>query len=166
MQEEMFDVVNADDEVLRVANRRDVHDNAWLHRAAHVLVYDESGRLLVQRRGFNKECSPGLWDTSAGGHVASGEDYEAAANRELEEELGIRSTSPVKFLFKLPADEYTGQEFVAVFSASTNEIPVLQISELAAARWITVDELKTWITRDRSQFTTVFLKICSEIGLI
>ena len=67
MHDEIFDVVNFDDEVIRSANRREVHENRWLHRASHVLVYDEAGRLLVQLRASTKECSPGLWDTSAGG---------------------------------------------------------------------------------------------------
>ena len=166
MTEELFDVVDAKDEVIRVADRREVHDNKLFHRSAHILLYDDAGRLLVQRRGFNKECSPGLWDTSAGGHLSSGEDYETAAVRELAEELGVQSKHPIEFLFKLPADKNTGQEFVGVFSAATDEVPILQVSEVAAARWLEIDELKAWIKRDRSQFTTVFLKICSEVGLI
>ena len=166
MQEEMFDVVDANDELIRVADRREVHDNGLFHRAAHVLVYDEAERLLVQLRSFDKESSPGLWDTSAGGHVSSGEDYAAAAIRELREELGLESIAPLKPLFKLAATDNTGNEFVSVYSTTTNEVPVLQVEEVAAARWVTIEELKTWIKRDRSQFTTVFLKICAEIGLI
>ena len=166
MAEELFDVVDVNDEVIRVAGRREVHDNKLFHRSAHVLVYDEAGRLLVQRRGFNKECSPGLWDTSAGGHVSSGEDYKTAAERELTEELGLKSRRPIEYLLKMPADRNTGQEFVGVFSAVTDEVPVLQVSEVAAARWLEIGELKAWIKRDRSQFTTVFLKICTEVGLI
>lgn len=166
MKEEIFDVVDQNDEVISTAVRAEVHQNKLMHRAVHILVYDHQERVLVQQRGFDKDCSPGLWDTSAGGHVDSGEDYDSAAIREMAEELGVVSDSGLKYLFKLPASAQTGLEFVQVYEAFISAVPVLQASELAAARWVSKPELKAWITRDRSQFTKVFLKICTEIGLI
>ena len=166
MQEEIFDVVDENDEVIRAAGRKEVHVERLMHRAVHILVFDEQGRLLVQLRGFNKDCSPGLLDTSAGGHVSSGETYGQAAVRELQEELGICGADELEFLAKLPASEATGQEFVSIYKTTTSEIPILQQSELAAAVWVSLERLKAWIKRDRSQFTTVFLKICEEQGLI
>ncbi|MGR8950748.1 MAG: NUDIX hydrolase, partial [Gammaproteobacteria bacterium] len=163
---EIFDVVNENDEVIGSADRREVHDRGLMHRAVHILVFDDSGRLLVQRRSFDKDCSPGLWDTSAGGHVECGEAYARAAVRELSEELGLRNPSALQFLLKLPAHEATAQEFVSVYKTTTAEIPILQESEVAAAKWVTIEELDIWIKRDRSQFTTAFLKICEEIGLM
>jgi len=166
MKQEIFDVVDENDDVVDTAGRSEVHHKALMHRAVHIIVYDHKKRILVQQRGFNKDCSPGLWDTSAGGHVDSGENYDDAANRELQEELGIVSEQSLKYLFKLPANEITGREFVQVYEAHTSSVPILQASELVAARWVSISELKAWIKRDRSQFTQVFLKICEEIGLI
>ena len=71
------------------APRSVVHARGLRHRAAHILAFDAGGRLYLQRRAFTKECSPGRWDTSAAGHLASGEDYATAARRELAEELGV-----------------------------------------------------------------------------
>ncbi|MEM7468412.1 MAG: NUDIX domain-containing protein [Pseudomonadota bacterium] len=166
MVEEIFDVVDAQDNVQGAFGRQEVHAKGLFHRAVHILVRGEDGRILVQRRGFNKDCSPGLWDTSAGGHVASGEEYQSAASRELLEELGINCGGQLEFLFKLPAGVATGQEFVCVYQGVTAEVPYLQESEVAAARWVSREELNAWIKRDRSQFTPVFLKICEEVGLI
>ena len=36
---------------------------------------------------MSKDSSPGLWDSSASGHLDCGEDYDACAVRELREEL-------------------------------------------------------------------------------
>lgn len=166
MKEEMFDVVNNVDEVIATATRSEVHLGNLYHRAVHVVIYDDIGRVLVQKRSLTKDCSPGLWDTSAGGHVASGEDYDSAAIRELKEELGLESDLPLKFLCKLDANELTGHEFVGVYEGKTTQVPILQASELVAARWVSIDELNRWIARDSSQFTKVFLKICQEVGLI
>jgi len=55
------------------------------HRCVAVFVLDGQGGLYVQesKLGGNR------LDHSVGGHVDSGEDYETAAYREMEEELGI-----------------------------------------------------------------------------
>ncbi len=58
--EELFDVVDQHDCVVDTRPRSDVHRDALMHRAAHVLVYDAEGRLYLQRRAFTKECSPRL----------------------------------------------------------------------------------------------------------
>lgn len=39
---------------------------------------------------MQKDSFPGCYDISSAGHVASGEDFETAAVREIQEELGIR----------------------------------------------------------------------------
>ena len=38
--------------------------------------------MFVQQRSQRKDRQPGLWDSSASGHVERGEDYDAAAVRE------------------------------------------------------------------------------------
>jgi ADP-ribose pyrophosphatase YjhB (NUDIX family) len=58
------------------------------HRAVHVLVFDGTGRLFLQKRSARKDTAPGLWDTSVGGHMQPGEQPEQAAQREFSEELG------------------------------------------------------------------------------
>jgi len=52
------------------------------------MVFDSSGRVLLQRRSHAKDLFPGYYCASASGHVASGEDYAETAMRETEEELG------------------------------------------------------------------------------
>jgi isopentenyldiphosphate isomerase len=55
----------------------------------HVLVRHSKGALFLQKRASTKRVQPGKWDSSVGGHLLPGESYEAAAKRELQEELGI-----------------------------------------------------------------------------
>lgn len=87
----MLDVLTADGIASgRVKEKRAVHRDGDLHRAAHVWVVAADGRLLLQRRALAKESWPGLWDISVAGHVSAGEIPIEAAIREAEEELGIR----------------------------------------------------------------------------
>ena len=89
MNEEIFDVVNERDEVIGQATRQEVHRLGLLHRAVHVLVFNSSGQVFLQKRSLKKDRQPGVWDSSASGHVDRGEDYDACAARELREEIGL-----------------------------------------------------------------------------
>src|ERR1051326_1260053 len=115
MAEEIFDVVNERDEVIGQRPRSEIHRLKLNHRAVHILVFNSRGELFLQKRSRQKDCFPGAWDSSASGHLASGEDYDACAVRELREEIGLELFAPLERLFKVDARPETGQEFVWVY---------------------------------------------------
>ena len=81
---ELFEIVDDNDLVIGTAPRRECHGNpALVHRAAHVLVFNRAGQLLLQKRSASKDIQPGKWDTSVGGHLDPGENYLTAAVREM-----------------------------------------------------------------------------------
>ena len=84
-----------------------VHRDGDLHGASHVFLARLRGgraELLLQKRSAQKDSFPGLYDISAAGHP--GEDFAAAARRELAEELGVTGEEP-EFLFA-QRNEYHG----------------------------------------------------------
>src|SRR5262252_72609 len=115
MDEEIFDVVNERDEVIGRETRSKVHRLGLKHRAVHVLVFNGRGQIFLQKRSMKKDRQPGLWDSSASGHLNAGEDYDACAVRELGEELGLKISAPPERLFKLNASAETDQEHVWVY---------------------------------------------------
>ena len=94
MSEELFDIVDDNGNIIGTAPRSKCHgDPSLIHRTAHVFVFHPDGRqVLLQLRRKDKDIQPGKWDTSVGGHLDHGEDYETAARRELREELGFTGT--------------------------------------------------------------------------
>ncbi|HEX3989392.1 MAG TPA: NUDIX domain-containing protein, partial [Verrucomicrobiae bacterium] len=112
MSEEIFDIVNDQDEVIGRLPRSKVHRDGLKHRATHILVFNSRGDVFLQKRSWKKDNSPGVWDSSASGHVDSGEEYDACAVRELREELGLAVSAPPQRLFKVAACPETGREFV------------------------------------------------------
>ena len=82
MNEEIFDVVNERDEVIDRQPRNEVHRLGLKHRATHVLVFNSRGEVFLQKRSKEKDRQPGVWDSSASGHLDSGEDYDTCAARE------------------------------------------------------------------------------------
>jgi isopentenyldiphosphate isomerase len=103
MNEEIFDVVNDKDEVIDRKPRSEVHRRGLMHRATHVLIFNSRGQVFLQKRSMLKDRQPGVWDSSASGHLDTGEDYDACAVREVREELGLLLEAPPTRLFKLPA---------------------------------------------------------------
>jgi isopentenyl-diphosphate delta-isomerase type 1 len=159
--DELLDVVDAGDRVIATATRAVVHRDGLRHRAAHILLYDDTSRLYLQRRAFSKECSPGCWDTSAAGHLGAGESYATAAQRELEEELGIGGSPLLEPLFKLPASVDTGHEFVWVFRTTTTQSVRPDPDEIIDGRWCSEAEVTDWVAREPASFTGSFRLIWS-----
>ncbi|GAA0391101.1 MULTISPECIES: isopentenyl-diphosphate Delta-isomerase [Micromonospora] len=60
-----------------------------LHRAFSVLLVAPDGRVLLQRRAAIKTRFPLRWANSCCGHPQPGESLSVAANRRLDEELGV-----------------------------------------------------------------------------
>jgi isopentenyldiphosphate isomerase len=90
MHDEWFDIINKEGSIIGKAPRTICHQNPGLmHQAVHVLVFDQCGRLFLQKRSNRKDLQPNRWDTSVGGHLNPGEKPADGARREAREELGI-----------------------------------------------------------------------------
>ena len=88
---EFVDEVDLNDTVLRVVTREEMRAERLMHRAVFIAVVDSAGRLLIHRRSESKDLWPGWWDIAVGGVVGAGESYDAAAIREVREEIGVEA---------------------------------------------------------------------------
>ena len=87
--QEMVDIVDRNDRVLYQCSRAEMRKSVLRHRAVFIAVISSSGQILIHQRSMDKDLWPGWWDLAVGGVVASGETYDDAARRELDEEIGI-----------------------------------------------------------------------------
>ena len=161
--EEIFDVVNERDEVIGRAPRDEVHRQGLMHRATHVLVFNSRGQVFLQKRSLKKDRQPGLWDSSASGHVDSGEDYDACAVRELREELGLELNAPLERLFKLPASPETDQEHLWVYRCEAEGPFELNAEEIERGGWFAPEEVRRWTTEKPEEFASALLLIWGKM---
>jgi isopentenyl-diphosphate delta-isomerase len=161
MPEEIFDVVNEQDEVVGQETRRRVHQLGLLHRAVHVLVFNRGGDVFLQKRSMLKDNWPGVWDSSASGHVDSGEDYDSCSVRELREELGWTGSTAPEPLFKIAACAETGQEHVWVYHLVAEGPFNLHPEEIDGGDWFRPEGVTAWIGRRPEDFASGFRLVWS-----
>jgi len=154
--DELFDIVNDRDEVVGQETRAVVHRTGLKHRAVHVLVFNRKGEVFLQKRSMSKDTAPGAWDSSASGHVDSGEDYDACAVRELREEIGLIVERPPERLFKIDARPETGQEFVWIYRLDAEGPFQLHPEEIEMGDWFELDRLTRWIADRPKDFAASF----------
>lgn len=154
MSEEIFDVVDEDDVVLRQLPRSRVHAEKLIHRATHIFVFRSDGRLLIHKRTADKEEFPGVWTSSASGHVAAGESYDDTAPRELFEELGLQSE--LTRLHKFAPCEETCREHTVLYETVCDEVARVDSTEIAAIDELSIGDLKHRIGQAPNEFSPAF----------
>ncbi|MEY2482895.1 MAG: rRNA (adenine1518-N6/adenine1519-N6)-dimethyltransferase [Verrucomicrobiota bacterium] len=153
---ERFPVVDEQDCVLGDAPRGQVHGNNLRHRAVHIFIFNALGELFLQKRSRWKDRHPRLWDSSAAGHVEAGEEYDAAADRELEEELGI--STELKRVARLGATGQTGQEFIWLYQGRHEGPFKLPAAEIEHGEFFPIEVVSNWVKARPDDFAPGFLE--------
>ena len=163
---EIFDVVDASDQVIGTATRAEVHTQKLTHRAVHVFVFNKRGDLLLQKRSLLKDMCPGLWDSSVSGHLDSGESYENAARRELGEEMGITSENIPEEIARITPSTNTGWEHVRLYRTHYDGTLRFPSAEVDAAMWFPLAEISAWTASHPEDFAPGFLECWSQFDPI
>jgi len=164
MTEEIFDIVNERDEVIGQRTRKDVHRLGLLHRAVHVLVFNARGEVFLQKRSMSKDKCPGLWDSSASGHVDSGEAYDATAVRELREEIGLTAAQTPERILRIEACVETDAEFVWVYRCEAEGPFTLHPGEIERGDWFAPEAVTRWINEKPQDFAPAFVFIWKKVA--
>jgi len=142
VSQEWFDLVDLEGNPVGRALRSDCHGNPeLLHQAVHVLVKNAKGELFLQKRSLEKDVQPGKWDMSVGGHVDAGEEPDAAALRELREELGVTGPLP-EYHYHYIWESEIEREYIRTYSVESEGPFALQPEEIDEGRFWTREEIE------------------------
>lgn len=122
--------VDENDNVLGKVTRIECHNETkrpW-HRSVHVYLFDKNGYLYLSQRSYSKDTAAGKWTVSAGGHVKFGDEPLKTAQREVEEELGVKAK--LSFIDKLKVDYGSEKEIISIYAGVTKEIIRINSNEV------------------------------------
>ncbi len=159
---EYFDIVDKDDNIIGKELRSVCHSNPKLiHRGIFVIIENELGELLLEKRSMTKDTNPGKLAV-IGEHNLLGESYEKAAVRGLKEELGI--STKVKKITKLKISSERETEFDEIFIAKINSKEKIKFdkNEISEIIWFSIEQLKKEIKQHPRRFSSWSLKVLKE----
>ncbi len=143
MIEEILDLVDQDDQVIRQLSKVQVHAQKLTNfRAVDAFLINDQGQLWIPRRAANKKLFPLFLDASMGGHVSAGESYDQAFIRELQEELNLDGdTLECNMIGSMTPHQHGTIGFLQVYTIHTNQTPNYNLDDFCEAFWLTPQEL-------------------------
>ncbi|MDX1544044.1 MAG: isopentenyl-diphosphate Delta-isomerase [Christiangramia sp.] len=159
MAEEKVILVNEKDQQIGLMEKIEAHEKALLHRAFSVFVFNENNELMIQQRAFSKYHSPGLWTNTCCSHQREGETNIEAGKRRLQEEMGFTTSlkDTISFIYKAPFDNgLTEHEFDHILVGKFDGVPDLNPDEVAAWKWVSLEDLKEDMKKNPHIYTEWF----------
>ncbi len=137
---ELVDVVDDEGRIVDTVPRREMRARRLPHRCTYILVFNTSGELFVHLRTPSKDVYPSYWDVTVGGVLGAGESFDVGAEREMEEEIGIRGAKLEKLFPFHYADDRTHNH--AMVYRVVHDGPFrLQPEEIVRGEFMPVDEV-------------------------
>jgi len=164
MTEDQVILVNEKDEEIGVMPKMEAHQKGVLHRAFSVFIFNTQGELMLQQRALDKYHSPGLWTNTCCSHQRRGETSIEAGKRRLNEEMGF--TTDLKeitsFIYQAPFDNgLIEHELDHIMTGVYNGVPLINKSEVAAWKWILLEDVHRDVLENPAHYT-VWFKIIFE----
>jgi isopentenyl-diphosphate delta-isomerase len=142
--EDVLILVNEANRAIGSGGKLAVHQQGLLHRAFSIFLFDDQGRVLLQRRAHGKYHSGGLWANTCCGHPRVGERTLPAAHRRLDEELGMEAAMAFGFRarYRTPLDHgLIENELVYVFVGQVAGPPAPNPEEVCETRVMALADL-------------------------
>ena len=159
MSKENVILVDEKDNQVGLMPKLEAHQKGLLHRAFSVFIFNSDYKLLLQKRASSKYHSGGLWTNTCCNHPRDGEDIIDAANRRLNEEMGIKTSLRKVFDFIYTAEldnNLIEKEIDHVIQGVYDIDPIINKDEAEDFKWVDMETLKNDIENNKDQYTVWF----------
>ncbi len=161
----MVILVDTHDNEIGTMEKMAAHREGRLHRAFSVLVFNNKGEMLLQKRAAQKYHSGGLWTNACCSHPLPGENIRDASRRRLKEEMGIdlQPEFSHSFIYKTALDKgLTEHEFDHVFKAIFNGVPDINRIEVEDWKFVDLKWLLEDVRKNPEEYTAWFKIILKD----
>lgn len=149
---EYLDLVDENDNVIGKEDRNIIYKNGWRNfRVINIMIVTSDNKIIVPKRSGNRRVFPNCFDCSVGGHVSSGETYEFAAYRELEEELRITNVKLEEVGYFKPFELNTSS-FSKMYKLEYDGELNYDKDGIQGIYYMTKDEIRNLIKENPKQF--------------
>lgn len=158
-------LVDEADNAIGTMEKMEAHRRGRLHRAFSILLFNQKGELLLQKRSKKKYHSGGLWTNTCCSHPLPGESMDDAARRKLNQEMGIdlQTTFAYKFIYSAKLDnELTEHELDHVYFGQYDRTPTVNPDEVEDWKYIDINTLKGDIQSNPERYTEWFKLIINH----
>jgi isopentenyldiphosphate isomerase len=138
MKDELLDIVDQEDQVIGQQLRSMIYENKLSNfRVVNAFLMNSKGELWIPRRTKEKRVFPLCLDASMGGHVTSGESYQQALVRELQEELGMDlQTVSYECIGALYPHKHKTSAFMRIYLIHTDKAPHYNTKDFLEYFWL------------------------------
>jgi isopentenyl-diphosphate Delta-isomerase len=158
-------LVDQNDRVIGTMEKMEAHQKGLLHRAFSVLLFNDQGQVLLQKRAAHKYHSAGLWTNTCCSHPQPNEKIEDAASRRLREEMGIDAQTQFayKFIYKTALErELIEHEYDYVFLGKFNGKPNINKAEVQDWKFADLDWVRKDMVEHPDEYTFWFKVIVND----
>lgn len=162
--DEQVILVDEKDNPIGIMEKMEAHRKGALHRAFSIFIFNNKGELLLQQRALDKYHSGGKWTNTCCSHPRPNEKTIDAAQRRLQEEMGMSCDLTFNFQFQYKAEFNNGlieHEIDHVFFGKSDSLPILNPNEVESYQYKTLIGIKKDIQQNPEEFTPWF-KICFD----
>lgn len=159
-------LVDENDQEVGTMEKIQAHEQALLHRAFSVFIFNSKGEMLLQQRAENKYHSATLWTNACCSHPSPGEVTKEAAERRLYEELGFTALLRKAFTFTYKTEFDNGlteYEFDHVYTGVYDGPIVPDRNEVMDCKYLGMEELEKSLRDNPEQYTSWFAIALPEL---
>jgi len=159
-------LVDKNDNFIGLLDKFSVHKKGLLHRAFSIFIMDNFGKILLQKRNYNKYHCGGLWSNACCGHPSfNDKNIIQAGIRRLNEEIGCSLPLFYKGSFIYYAKLNNGlieHEFDHVLLGILNKKKVIlniNPEEVSQIKWMSFYDIQKKYIKNPKIFTPWFIKV-------
>ncbi len=153
-------LVDKNNQQIGICEKLDAHKRGLLHRAFSIFILNSKNELLLQQRAAHKYHTPLLWTNTCCSHPLPNESTLSAANRRLNEEMGLSAVLKEVFQFTYRAElanKLIEHEYDHVYIGKTDQHPSINKEEANDWKNASLNQISEEIVTSPELYTPWFI---------